>query len=323
MNSKTNNKKETVGGKMKRILILFSFIWIIFLTRYFFILEQKGTKELSKMTLNEKNISFVVEDGEVYIYLKDLIGNGFILDEETSGSRQDKSIYRYVLWTNDLCDDVVCIENIEAFTLPQKIEIQVYINGLQISCYVLDEELLLNLEEFASVSFQKWSLSKKQSFTGTMICDAEGNQHIIDELNKDAVFGEPFLLPTDSQHYYVCATEETRVMFIDYEHVIKRCEQACHHHSQMVSNLLQLTAIQSRQQNERIYMLSRSSTRKKLMAYLNALSTEKHSKDLKLPMSYTALAQYLSVDRSAMTRELKNLEEEGIIKKSGKQIHII
>ena len=57
-------------------------------------------------------------------------------------------------------------------------------------------------------------------------CDAEGNQHIIDELNKDAVFGEPFLLPTDSQHYYVCATEETRVMFIDYEHVIKRCEQA-------------------------------------------------------------------------------------------------
>ena len=53
---------------MKRILILFSFIWIIFLTRYF-ILEQKGTKELNKMTLNEKNISFVVEDGEVYIFI--------------------------------------------------------------------------------------------------------------------------------------------------------------------------------------------------------------------------------------------------------------
>ena len=153
-------------------------------------------------------------------------------------------------------------------------------------------------------------------------CDTEGNQYLIDEFNKDAVFGEPFLLPADSQHYYVCAAEETKIMFIDYEHVIKRCDQACYHHSQMVSNLLQLTAIQSRQQNERIYMLSRSSTRKKLMAYLNALSTEKHSKDLKLPMSYTALAQYLSVDRSAMTRELKNLEMEGIIEKNGKQIHI-
>lgn len=93
-------------------------------------------------------------------------------------------------------------------------------------------------------------------------CDSEGNQDMIDELKKDAVFGEAFLLPTDSQHYYVCAAEETKVMFIDYEHVIKRCEQACAHHSQMVSNLLQLIAVQSRQQTERIYMLSRSSTRK-------------------------------------------------------------
>ena len=127
---------------------------------------------------------------------------------------------------------------------------------------------------------------------------------MIDELKKDAVFGEAFLLPTDSQHYYVCATEETKVMFIDYEHVIKRCEQACAHHSQMVSNLLQLIAVQSRQQTERIYMLSRSSTRKKILSYLNALSAERHSRILTLPMSYTALAQYLSVDR-------RNPGEEG------------
>ena len=71
-------------------------------------------------------------------------------------------------------------------------------------------------------------------------CDTEGNQYLIDEFNKDAVFGEPFLLPADSQHYYVCAAEETKIMFIDYEHVIKRCDQACYHHSQMVSNLRSL-----------------------------------------------------------------------------------
>ena len=51
---------------MKRILILFSFIWIIFLTRYFFILEQKGTKELSKMTLNEKNWTIVNKVDTIY-----------------------------------------------------------------------------------------------------------------------------------------------------------------------------------------------------------------------------------------------------------------
>ena len=154
-------------------------------------------------------------------------------------------------------------------------------------------------------------------------CDAEGNQHIIDELNKDAVFGEPFLLPTDSQHYYVCATEETRVMFIDYEHVIKRCEQACHHHSQMVSNLLQMIALRSRQQTDRIYMLSRSSTRKKLMAYLHSLAAEKNTGKFKLPMSYTALAQYLSVDRSAMMREIRNLADEGVLRRDGRNVELL
>ena len=148
--------------------------------------------------------------------------------------------------------------------------------------------------------------------------DAEGNQYLMDELKKDDVFGEPLLLPEMSQHYYVCAKAKTRVIFIDYEHVIKRCENACHHHSQMVSNLLQMTALQSRQQMNRIYVLSRSTTREKLLAYLNSLSAETHSQNIKVPMSYTALAQYLSVDRSAMTRELKNLENEGILKKDGR-----
>ena len=153
-------------------------------------------------------------------------------------------------------------------------------------------------------------------------CDEEGNEYMIDELKKDAVFGEPFLLPADSQHYYVTAEEETNVMFIDYEHVIKRCEKACHHHSQMVSNLLQMTAMQSRQQMERIYVLSRATTRKKLLAYLNNLSIQIHSRSVQIPMSYTALAQYLTVDRSAMTRELKNLEKEGILTKKGRNIRL-
>ena len=191
-------------------------------------------------------------------------------------------------------------------------------------CFDMHEAVYRNNETVMEYSSSMKKIGLILEGQAVLYCiDEDGNQYMIDNLKKDSVFGEPFLLPEESQHYYVCAKSETRVLFIAYEHVIKRCDQACHHHSQMVSNLLQLTAIQSRQQNERIYMLSRSSTRKKLMAYLNALSTEKHSKDLKLPMSYTALAQYLSVDRSAMTRELKNLEMEGIIEKNGKQIHMI
>ena len=154
-------------------------------------------------------------------------------------------------------------------------------------------------------------------------CDSEGNQDMIDELKKDAVFGEAFLLPTDSQHYYVCAAEETKVMFIDYEHVIKRCENACRFHSQLVSNLLQMIAMRASQQASRIYVLSRNSTRKKIMAYLNSIAVEKQTKTFTLPMSYTTLAEYLSVDRSAMMRELKNLVDEGIIERDGKKLRLL
>ena len=190
-------------------------------------------------------------------------------------------------------------------------------------CFRMREASFQNNETIMEYSSSMKKIGLILDGQASVYCyDEEGRQYLLDELKKDGVFGEPFLLPEESQHYYVCAKSKTRVLFIDYEHVIKRCENACSFHSQMVSNLLQLTAIQSRQQNERIYMLSRSSTRKKLITYLNTLSAEKHSKDLTLPMSYTALAQYLSVDRSAMTRELKNLEMEGIIEKNGKQIHI-
>ena len=154
-------------------------------------------------------------------------------------------------------------------------------------------------------------------------CDEDGNQYMLDDLKKDSVFGEPFLLPEDSQHYYVCSRGKTRVLFIDYEHVIKRCENACKFHSQLVSNLLQMIALRASQQASRIYVLSRNSTRKKIMAYLNSIAAEKQSNSFTLPMSYTTLAEYLSVDRSAMMRELKNLADEGIIAREGKKLWIL
>lgn len=153
-------------------------------------------------------------------------------------------------------------------------------------------------------------------------CDEEGRQYLLDELKKDSVFGEPFLLPEESQHYYVCAKSETRVLFIDYEHVIKRCENACSFHSQLVSNLLQMIAVHASHQANRIFVLSRGNTRKKIMAYLHHIAQEQGSSCFTLPMSYTAMAEYLSVDRSAMMRELKNLADEGLIERKGKKLRL-
>ena len=153
--------------------------------------------------------------------------------------------------------------------------------------------------------------------------ESDGTQYMIEELSRDSVFGEPFLLPEESSHYYITAKTPVKVLFIDYQHIIKRCPNACDHHSQLVSNLLQLMAHKSGRQTDRIYILSRSTTRKKLLAYLTALSSEKKSLSITIPMSYTDLALYLCADRSAMVRELKNLCDQGILSKDGRNIQIL
>ncbi|MCI8497329.1 MAG: Crp/Fnr family transcriptional regulator [Clostridiales bacterium] len=154
-------------------------------------------------------------------------------------------------------------------------------------------------------------------------CDAEGNRSIMEELGQGSVFGEPFLLPIGVQNYYVQACKACRVLFIDYGHLIKRCPNACAHHSQLISNLLQMTAQKLQQQSSRIYMLSQPSIRRKLLSYFDTLSQQKNSDAFTIPVSYVTLAEYLCLDRSAMMRELKKLKDEGIIEKEGRSIRLI
>ena len=179
-------------------------------------------------------------------------------------------------------------------------------------CFDMHEAVYRNNETVMEYSSSMKKIGLILEGQAVLYCiDEDGNQYMIDNLKKDSVFGEPFLL------------SEARVLFIAYEHVIKRCENACKFHSQLVSNLLQMIALRASQQASRIYVLSRNSVRKKIMAYLNSVAGEKQSKCFTLSMSYTTLAEYLSVDRSAMMREMKNLVDEGIIERDGKKLRIL
>ena len=151
-------------------------------------------------------------------------------------------------------------------------------------------------------------------------CDEDGNQYMLDELKQDSVFGEPFLLPEEAQHYYVCAKSKTRVLFIAYEHVIKRCENACAHHSRMVENMFRLVADKATALSERVEVLSRRSIRDKLLCYFSLLAARSGGSDFSLPFSLSALADYISADRSAMMRELKKMREEDLLSVHGRDV---
>ena len=191
-------------------------------------------------------------------------------------------------------------------------------------CFKVREKVFQNGETIMEYSSSMKKIGLIQEGRAVLYCcDEDGNEYVIDELNKDSVFGEPFLLSSDSQHYYVCATTVTKVLFIDYEHVIKRCENACHHHSQMVSNLLQMTALRSGQQTDRIYMLSRSPPGRKLNSLSAFSGCGKKCREIQAAHVLYCTGPVLSVDRSAMMRGDQNLSDEGVIRRDGRNVELL
>jgi len=148
--------------------------------------------------------------------------------------------------------------------------------------------------------------------------DYNGNRTIIEKLEKDSVFGQVFsYLGNDIS---VVATSDCEILFIDYNNLIHRCRKSCVCHTILTDNILKLLSKKIIELNGRLEVLSKRTIREKLLGYFNLLSKGKVSRSFYLPFSYTELADYLSVDRSAMMREIKNLKDDGIINTVGKKI---
>ncbi|MBS5843083.1 MAG: Crp/Fnr family transcriptional regulator [Clostridiales bacterium] len=143
--------------------------------------------------------------------------------------------------------------------------------------------------------------------------DYEGRHSILEQLEKNDIFGEVFTLPLEDFQYFVVADTACDVLFIDYSQIIKRCSNACAEHSRLVNNLLQMTASKAQSMALHINILSRRTTRQKLMTYFEINALKAKEKYFTIPMSLSALADYISVDRSSMMRELRKMKEEGII----------
>ena len=149
--------------------------------------------------------------------------------------------------------------------------------------------------------------------------DYEGRHSILEQLEKNDIFGEVFTLPLEDFQYFVAADSACDVLFIDYAHIVKRCERACLHHSLLVQNMLRLMADKAQDLSQRIDVLSRRSIREKLLCYFRQLAEKEGSGTFTLPFSLSTLADYIATDRSAMMRELKRLREEGVLRSDGRR----
>ena len=152
--------------------------------------------------------------------------------------------------------------------------------------------------------------------------DLKGNKDIIENFGPNDIFGEVFHNVNTNNELFVMATKKCEVVIFLYDDIRIKCRQNCSFHNTLISNLLELTLNNSIVQNTRIELLSKRSIREKLLSYFNILSTRNFTKNIELPFSLTSLADYLSIDRSAMMREIKYLQDDLLIEKNGKKIKL-
>ena len=150
--------------------------------------------------------------------------------------------------------------------------------------------------------------------------DEEGVSTVMEDLGAGGVFGRTLAFAGSGYDSLevVCRTP-CDVLFIDYPHILKRCENACLHHSLLVQNMLRLMSGKAQGLSERVDVLSRRSIREKLLCYFRQLAEKEDGQNFQLPFSLSTLADYIATDRSAMMRELKKLKEEEIIASDGRK----
>lgn len=148
----------------------------------------------------------------------------------------------------------------------------------------------------------------------TVSDDYWGNRTILMRHEKDDLFGENFACSQNEIFpVSVVAAKKTEVVLVSGSRIIMLCEKRCNAHVQMMKNMLGLVSGQNISLMRKLQYISRRSTREKLLAYLSGEEKRAGSSSFEIPFKREELAEFLSVDRSAMSKELSRMRDDGII----------
>lgn len=151
--------------------------------------------------------------------------------------------------------------------------------------------------------------------------DYNGERTIVEELYSGDIFSDMFYSSTNSE-LLVIATSDCKVTFVSYDELINKAQTSINALS-FLNNLINLITDKLVKRNERIELLTTRTIRNKLLAYFELQTKKANSKSFDLEFTYTDLADYLAIDRSAMMRELKHLKEDGFINDINRKITLL
>ena len=146
------------------------------------------------------------------------------------------------------------------------------------------------------------------------IDDLWGNKTILGHAQVGQLFAETYAcIPGEPLMVSVVAAEKCSVLFLNAAHLLTTCQSACAHHNKLIRNLLQISAGKNLALSRRSLHTSFKSIRARLLSYLSEQAKQNGSYQFSIPFNRQQLADYLSVDRSALTRELAKMKDDGLI----------
>ena len=144
--------------------------------------------------------------------------------------------------------------------------------------------------------------------------DLWGNRSVLESVEPGFAFAESYAcLPGEPLMVSAIAAEPSRILFLNTGRVLTTCPSACSHHSRLIQNLLYISSQKNLNLSRRIFHTSSKSIRGRLLSYLSFQATKNGCRDFYIPFNRQQLADYLSIDRSAMSSELSKMRKEGIL----------
>lgn len=154
--------------------------------------------------------------------------------------------------------------------------------------------------------------------------DYLGNRSILSMTGPGQLFAEGFACAgVDSLPVSMVAAADSQIMLIDCSHIMTLCHHACTFHNQMIRNMLCSVARSNLQLNQKIEILSKRTTREKVMAYLLSEANIQGSDSFTIPYDRQELADFLGVERSAMSTVIGKLRDDGFIKVHRRHFQLI
>ena len=144
--------------------------------------------------------------------------------------------------------------------------------------------------------------------------DLWGNKTMLIRTGKNELFGETFACGNDNLTVVTfVVSEDAKVMFLPFHRVMHSCTRACEFHQRLIENMVKVIANKNRDLMRKVEVVSKRTIREKLLAYLSIQAQQQNSRYFEIPFGRVELAEYLCVDRSALTRELAKMKYEGLI----------